>query len=136
MPVHRILLVGHTHHDVGYTNSPRIVDPLHSRIVEAVLDLCDEHDGDGPDAFRWTFEVARPVLAFLRRASAADRERLRRRVAEGRIAVTPLHFDLTDEPGIETLRAYDLARLLAPAARRVDAPAPAAGEETAGGAAR
>jgi 5'-nucleotidase len=37
-------------------------------------------------------------------------------VADGRIAVTPLHFDLTDEPGIETLRSYDLARLLEPAA--------------------
>jgi 5'-nucleotidase len=41
-------------------------------------------------------------------------------IAECRIAVTPLHFDLTDEPGIETLRAYDLARLLAPAAREVE----------------
>jgi 5'-nucleotidase len=41
-------------------------------------------------------------------------------IAGGRIAVTPLHFDLTDEPGIETLRAYDLARLLAPAAREVE----------------
>src|SRR5215216_2841645 len=41
-------------------------------------------------------------------------------VAEGRVAVTPLHFDLTDEPGIETLRSYDLARLLAPAAREVE----------------
>jgi 5'-nucleotidase len=41
-------------------------------------------------------------------------------VAAGRIAVTPLHFDLTDEPGIETLRSYDLARLLAPAAAEVD----------------
>jgi 5'-nucleotidase len=37
-------------------------------------------------------------------------------VAEGRIAVTPIHFDLTDEPGIETLTRYDLARLLEPAA--------------------
>src|SRR5215210_2202925 len=36
-------------------------------------------------------------------------------VAEGRVAVTPIHFDLTDEPGIETLRSYDLARLLEPA---------------------
>jgi 5'-nucleotidase len=41
-------------------------------------------------------------------------------VAGGRIAVTPLHFALTDEPGIETLGAYDLARLLAPAAEEVD----------------
>jgi 5'-nucleotidase len=41
-------------------------------------------------------------------------------IAEGRIAVTPLHFDLTDRPGIETLTAYDLARLLQPAAREID----------------
>jgi 5'-nucleotidase len=41
-------------------------------------------------------------------------------VAKGYIAVTPLHFDLTDEPGIKTLQAYDLDRLLAPAAREVE----------------
>jgi len=41
-------------------------------------------------------------------------------VASGRVAVTPLHFDLTDRPGIETLQGYDLARLLEPAAREVE----------------
>ena len=41
-------------------------------------------------------------------------------IAEGRGAVTPLHFDLTDRPGIETLQAYDLARLRAPAAEELD----------------
>jgi 5'-nucleotidase len=40
-------------------------------------------------------------------------------VAAGRIAVTPLHFDLTAEHGLDQLRAYDLARLLAPAAEEV-----------------
>jgi 5'-nucleotidase len=33
-------------------------------------------------------------------------------VSAGRISVTPLHFDLTAEHGMEELRAYDLARLL------------------------
>jgi 5'-nucleotidase len=33
-------------------------------------------------------------------------------VAAGRIAVTPLHFDLTDAPGMEALVQRDLARLL------------------------
>src|SRR5919112_3928938 len=37
----------------------------------------------------------------------------------GRIAVTPLHFDLTDVAGMDALGRYDLARLLAPAAREV-----------------
>jgi 5'-nucleotidase len=41
-------------------------------------------------------------------------------VAQGHVAVTPLSFDLTDEPGIETLRSYDLNRLLAPAAEEVE----------------
>jgi 5'-nucleotidase len=35
-------------------------------------------------------------------------------VAAGRVALTPIHFDLTDRPGIEALGQLDLARLLAP----------------------
>jgi 5'-nucleotidase len=41
-------------------------------------------------------------------------------VAEGRIAVTPIHFDLTDRGGIAALRDHDLTRLIAPAAREVE----------------
>jgi 5'-nucleotidase len=37
-------------------------------------------------------------------------------VAAGRIAVTPIHFDLTDRPGLEALRGFDLEALLTPAA--------------------
>src|SRR6185503_10545336 len=40
-------------------------------------------------------------------------------VADGRIAVTPVHFDLTDRAGMDALRVHDLARLLRPAAREV-----------------
>ena len=36
-------------------------------------------------------------------------------VAAGRIAVTPIHFDLTDRRGLEALRGFDLRALLAPA---------------------
>jgi 5'-nucleotidase len=35
-------------------------------------------------------------------------------VAEGRVAVTPIHFDLTDRRGLEALRGFDLRALLAP----------------------
>jgi 5'/3'-nucleotidase len=40
-------------------------------------------------------------------------------VAAGRIAVTPIHFDLTDRDGLDSLQRYDLARLIAPAADEV-----------------
>lgn len=41
-------------------------------------------------------------------------------VAAGRIAVTPIHFDLTDVAGMDALRRYDLARMVAPAARELE----------------
>ncbi len=40
-------------------------------------------------------------------------------IAEGQIAVTPLHFDLTDQAGVEELAGFDLDSLLRPAAREV-----------------
>jgi 5'-nucleotidase len=40
-------------------------------------------------------------------------------IADGYVAVTPMHFDLTDQAGIESLAGFDLARLLRPAAREV-----------------
>jgi 5'-nucleotidase len=40
-------------------------------------------------------------------------------IAGGYIAVTPLHFDLTDQAGIDRLSSFELDRLLRPAAREV-----------------
>jgi 5'/3'-nucleotidase len=40
-------------------------------------------------------------------------------VAAGKLAVTPIHFDLTDRDGMDSLARYDLARLIAPAADEV-----------------
>ena len=47
-------------------------------------------------------------------------------VAAGRIAVTPLHFDLTYRPGVEPLRDFDLESLLAPASAGPPAQEPTA----------
>jgi 5'-nucleotidase len=40
-------------------------------------------------------------------------------IAEGCIAVTPLHFDLNDQAGIDRLSGFELDRLLRPAAREI-----------------
>jgi 5'-nucleotidase len=39
-------------------------------------------------------------------------------VAAGRIAVTPIHFDLTYRPGVETLKRFDLSQLLRPGTQK------------------
>ena len=43
-------------------------------------------------------------------------------VAQGKIAVTPVHFDLTDREGMSVLERYDLERLVEPAASEVAEP--------------
>jgi 5'/3'-nucleotidase len=47
-------------------------------------------------------------------------------VAAGRIAITPIHFDLTDRAGLEALRRFDLQSLLEPSVeQRADGARPA-----------
>jgi 5'-nucleotidase len=41
-------------------------------------------------------------------------------IADGLIAVTPIHFDLTDQAGVEELTGFDLERLLRPATEAVE----------------
>ncbi len=41
-------------------------------------------------------------------------------VARGKIALTPIHFDLTDREGLDALQQHDLTRLIAPAASEVE----------------
>jgi len=108
MAIRQILLVAHTHHDVGYTNSPRIVDRLHRQIVGEVLRLSEVHAAPGADQFRWTFEVARPVLRFLAGADVSEVAKLRRFADEGRIAVTGGYLNMTQLPSdVEVDAAYD-----------------------------
>lgn len=111
--IRQILLVGHTHHDVGYTNSPRIVDGQHRRIVAEVLRLCEADPTPGPAQFRWTFEVERPVLRLLAGASPAEVARLRRFAVEGRVAVTGGYLNMTQLPSDAELgTAYDMVEVV------------------------
>ncbi|MGC1213741.1 MAG: hypothetical protein WA890_21045 [Micromonospora sp.] len=120
MAISQILLLGHTHHDVGYTNSPRIIDDHHRRIVAEVLRLCAADTSDGPAQFRWTFEVARPVLRFVAEAGPSEVARLRRFTREGRIAVTGGYLNMTQLPSeAEFGTAYDALATLRAAGLRL-----------------
>jgi 5'-nucleotidase len=82
------------------------VTRLGKRIYEDVLELQDEQH-PGRRLFRIYGDAG--GLVDERGTDIAA-------VAAGRIAVTPIHFDLTDRDGIAALRDHDLARLLVPAA--------------------
>jgi hypothetical protein len=100
--IRELLVVPHTHHDVGYTHIPRFCLEAHAASVERAIELCEAARMDtSPTAFRWTFELSRPVLQYLRRASARDVERLRALIAEQRVAVTAGYLHMTQLLGHE-----------------------------------
>jgi 5'-nucleotidase len=84
------------------------VTSLGKRIYRDELKL--EHEEDGPPARRryWIYG-SDPGFHDEPGTDLAA-------VAAGRIAVTPIHFYLTDRPGLEALKGFDLEALLAPVA--------------------
>ncbi|MEZ4387134.1 MAG: hypothetical protein R3D98_06075 [Candidatus Krumholzibacteriia bacterium] len=90
-------LVQHTHTDIGYTRPQSEILPEHLRFLDHALDCCDRTD-HLPEAarFRWTCEALWPVARWVRARPASQLDRLRRRVAEGRIALTALPFNLSE----------------------------------------
>jgi 5'-nucleotidase len=124
--------------EVAATFAARIVAELDSVPLDAGTLLNVNVPGIHPDGV----EVTRLGKRFYRDAlELHDEEHPRRRsfriygdahdlvdddgtdiaaVANNRISVTPIHFDLTSHSGIGALDDYDLARLIAPAARDVE----------------
>jgi 5'-nucleotidase len=85
------------------------VAKLGKRIYRDELALIDEGDG-GRRQYRIYGDAS-----FERDEQGTDLAA----VAAGQIAVTPIHFDLTDRDGLDALERHDLARLIAPAAEEV-----------------
>jgi Glycosyl hydrolases family 38 N-terminal domain len=112
--IREILLVPHTHHDIGYTNTPQACLAAHERAIYDVLDLCEADAGsDSPAAFRWTLEISRPLMQFLRHAQPGDVERLQAMVRAGRLAVTGGYMHMTQLIGHESyVRFFEPVREL------------------------
>lgn len=90
-PVRRwtVYLVQHAHTDIGYTRPQTEILAEHLRYIDYALDLCDQTDGYPEDAkFRWTCETSWAVREYLRTRPDPQIDRLKKRIAEGRIEVT------------------------------------------------
>jgi 5'-nucleotidase len=81
---------------------------LGKRIYRDTLELAEEADGRR----RYQIYGEEPGFRHERGTDFAA-------IGEGQVAVTPLHFDLTDQAGVEELEGFDLASLLRPAAREL-----------------
>lgn len=102
----RVNFVQHTHTDIGYTRPQTEILAEHLRFIDYALDYCDITDDDPDEAkFRWTCEASWAVDEYLRSRPAAQIERLRKRVAEGRIEITGMYFNFDELPDEQTLAA-------------------------------
>jgi hypothetical protein len=92
-----VYLVQHVHTDIGYTRPQTEILPEHLRYIDYALDYCDLTDDYPDDArFRWTCEITWAVREYLKRRPQAQIERLKQRVAEGRIEVAGMFLNMAE----------------------------------------
>ncbi|MFO1522222.1 MAG: hypothetical protein U1G05_09330 [Kiritimatiellia bacterium] len=91
MKIKELLVVHHSHMDVGYTHPQPVVWAIHDRCIDEAIDLC-ERTAEHPEGSqcKWTCEVTNVVLHWLETAPPRQVERLRALVAAGRIAIAPM----------------------------------------------
>ncbi len=92
-----LYLVQHAHTDIGYTRPQSEILAEHQRYIDYALDYCDQTDNLPDDCkFRWTCESAWVVKEYLKTRPAAQIERLKKRIAEGRIEVTGMFCNMAE----------------------------------------
>jgi hypothetical protein len=96
--VRRILVLGHTHTDVGYTAAPGTVAAWQGQFLREALRLAEER----PD-FRWTCEGFWGVERFWEVADAEERRRFLEQLRAGRIGLSASWLNLTELPDQELL---------------------------------
>jgi alpha-mannosidase len=119
--IKELLVLHHSHLDVGYTHSQPVVWELHREYLGQAMDLL-EGTADWPEGSRpaWTCEVTAPVLKWMETATGADVARFRALVDQGRLSIGAMQYNTTP---LNT--AAQLDRQLAPMEvlrRRLGAP--------------
>lgn len=115
MQIKELLLLHHTHTDIGYTHPQPVILELHNRYLDEAIELCEQTAG-WPEACRmkWTCEVTGTFLHWLDRATEPQVRRLQSLVRNGQISFGAMHWHwmlpLPRELFIESLRPVQLIR--------------------------
>ena len=92
-----VYLVQHSHTDIGYTRPQSEILAEHMRYIDYALDYCDQTDAMPDEAkFRWTCESAWVTREYLRSRPSSQIERLKKRIAQGRIEVTGMYCNMAE----------------------------------------
>lgn len=102
--IREILILHHSHTDIGFTHPPAMVWELHRRFIDQAIDLCEAtaHLPE-PSRVRWTCETTAPLLHWLEHASERQIARFRRLVKHGQLGAGAMYLNLTPLSNAETL---------------------------------
>jgi alpha-mannosidase len=107
--VEEILLLHHSHLDVGYTHSQPVVWELQREFLSQAVDWLEQTaDLPEPSRPKWTCEATEPVRRWLAAASEKEIDRFTSLVHQGRIGLSALRWHVTaniDRAGLERLIA-------------------------------
>lgn len=111
--IREILLLHHTHTDIGFTHPQPVVWELHKQFIDRALDLCEETAGwPEPSRVRWTCEVTATLLRWLDTAPEGQLRRFRQLAVAGQVDAGAMFCNITP-----LYNAEQLARGLHPVRR-------------------
>jgi alpha-mannosidase len=112
--VKEVLIMHHSHLDVGFTHLQPVALELHKDFISQALTLLDITAGY-PESSRlkWTCEVTEPVMLWLETASGNDIDRFANYLKQGRIVISALEYNTTPLASSEGLarQLYGAAEL-------------------------
>lgn len=96
MDIKEILVLHHSHLDVGYTHTQPIVWELQREFIDHALELLDEtEDWNNSAAPKWTIEVTAQVMKWLETADEEKINKLKYYIAKKRIGISGFEFNTT-----------------------------------------
>ena len=111
MDIKEILLLHHSHFDVGYTHTQKIVWELQREYIDLALKLLDDtKDFAKHSKPKWTVEVTAQITHWLKTASDKDVGKLKEYIKEGRFGFSGLRYNTTPLANAEGLarQLYDV----------------------------
>lgn len=111
MDIKEILLLHHSHMDVGYTHTQQIVWELQNEFLDLALKLLDDTKNFPEHARpRWTVEVTAQIMHWLKTASTENIDRFKKYIAEGRVGFSGMKYNTTPLANAEGLsrQLYDV----------------------------
>jgi hypothetical protein len=94
--IKEVLVLHHSHLDVGYTHAQPILLEMQKKYIDQALALCDLTEGwSEQNKFRWTCEAVYPVLLWLKTASPKQINDFTRFLHNGQMSISASYLHST-----------------------------------------